>query len=1133
MLSFTSLLSTTQHTHEGSEPVDPDNLNSELATRLRACTLICELDIDEAMHGRLVSAMAALARRGVADDAHALRWHRALAAAYLVAEGVFQSAGRQFWPNLSVSHFTRASLGPVFEHALEVYRLERFTTLMEQGARRYVARIYAHGGIPRYSLRDLFEVIISAQRQGGGDARELVAYWREHPSRISVVDSAVQRFFLYGGDVSLDFLDRCLDLARARPTTLAEATPERFGLPAYVCEGFVALAPDLKRVRDGGTAVAVVPRPSVAIDPWDASGAMLVLPALGGELRDGSWSVVGQGAGARYPSTRTDRLAPVGPALHWQVEFRDDDASISRAYTFPGLARTGALLFDYHDGVLVTDPTRLRQPLVWILSPGGDDGAVLRGDGSAVPLIEEAPDPAGAWDGYHLAAYDLTGLDRLQIGRSRPGQASSGRAFWIRVRGERIALEGDALPAVRTDAGLPVYDGLPALRLPGFGVGPSAAAWHVRVVCDGTEHVFDGAALARLDGAVLDAAVPRDRISTVQLTARGPLGMDLRATFAVVPGLRVERPGGLLLPSRSKEDVLGLVTVYGPDGRSERLPVHSGRDVVSATVRDPAGHRLELRITVPCLQWALLGDGTERGDLGQERLRIPTSAVLDGALALLVVRTRQPGTPLCLQVRHDGRVLQEIPATAAGDEGRWAFDLRRFSGTVRAANEPTLNLTLVVHGVDVRLAEVRAELTVANLRVHQYVVPGHASVTLTWNERRPLRHRVARLWSLSAPWRLPFVTSIPDEARGEVTISGSDDDITPGCYLAEIGVDDGWAAALRPRATSPTVRQMRLGIEEDERYWLARQDPNDPYTVLAVAANGVGSITRSLTPAEVEQVTPATLDAMVLLRDLRGDSVAEASVEALARLVVAAPDEMAQGAVRAALEWSANHDSPFLLAALELVPRLARSPGALLPVADTSALWELCPPLAAALDFPHHDVSPVRARIEQGIGISLDQVPACQAVPPTGGRPPQLQRFAGMPLPMLVELRRACALVPKRPLDLDMQAAAHFEWLTADKEGRFSAASWYAEHQRLLERTRDLPAHLAECARVIHTPEHLTAAFPTMPFPELVHVAALHLVSGSPAAARAGAALRPLLVSSPLLVTRSLVLATAQAHLTA
>lgn len=1106
-------------------------MSSYLGTRLRYCKLICELDIDESLHARLVAGMQALANRPVADDVLALRRYRALAATYLVAEGVYQSVGRQFWPNLSVPHFSRASLGPLFEEALEVYGLEDFSTLVDAGARRYVSRIFAHGGIPKYSLRDLFEVIIAAQRQGCADAREIVAYWREHPSRIAVVDSAIQRFFLYGGDVSLDFLDRCLDLVRTRPTTLDEAAPERFGLPAYVCEGFVTLAPSLKQVRERNGSGTALPRPLVAVDPWDASGPTLLLPRLTGEFHDGTWSVVGQGAGARYSASRADRVAPLNPGLHWQVEYRGDSGDVSRVFTFPGLARTGALLFDYQDGVLASDPTRLRRPIVWILSPRGDDGVVLRGDGTALSPLEEAPDPAGAWDGYRLAAYDLTNVDRLQIGRAKAESATGARSFWVRTRGERIALDGTPLAGIRTDTGLPVYNELPTLRLPGFAEGAIGGAWYIRVVCDGTEHTFDGNALTTRGDHVLADIVPNDRISNVQLTARGPLGMDLRASFAVVPGLRVERPGSLLLPSKSKDDILAFVGVQGPDGRLQRLPVRSGGDSVTAVVRDSTGREMPLHMTVPCLQWAFVGDGAERGDLAQERLRISSSAVLETPLALLVVRTRKPGTWFALQVRNEGRILQDISATAAGEEGRWAFDLRRFSDTIRAAGEPSLNLTLSVEGIDVRVAEVRAELKVDNLRVHQYVVPGHASVTLTWEEQRPLRHGVARLWSLSVPWRPPLVVPIPDDARGEVTISGSDDEITPGCYLAEIAVDDGWVSSQRPTSSASTTRQMRLGVEEDERRWLARQDLGDPFTVLAIAAAGVGTAARFLTPFEIEEVTPAALDAMVLLRDLRGDTVAEPSVEALARLILVSPEAMARGAVHAALEWSDNHESPFLLPAMELIPRLARTAHSQEPIGDISPLWELCPPLAAALDLPHHTVPSIRARIEHGLGIGLGAVQGCETVPSTSGRPPQMQRFAGMPLPVLKELRRACSLLPKRPLDLDMQAAAHFEWLTADKEQRFSAVSWCAEHRRLLDKTSELPPALSALARTIRTPDHLTAAFPIMPFPELVHLAALHLASGSPAAARAGQALRPLLTICPLLVTRALVLAIAQFHL--
>lgn len=1112
-------------------PDDPDELSRYLGARLRSCNLVCELDIDEGMHAKLVAAMRELADRGVADDSQALRWHRALVATYLVAEGVFQSAGAEYWPNLSVPHFTRAALAPVFESALKVYELELFTTLVDEGARRYVSRIYAHGGIPKYSLRDLFDVVIAAQRHGCVDAREIVAYWREYPSRISLVDSAVQRFFIHGGDVALDFLDRCLELVRVRPATRAEASPERFGLPAYVCEGFVTLAPALKSVREGDASAAVVPRPSVAIDPWDASGPALVIPAVPGAFRDSVWTVVGQGAGARYAGGRTDRLAPLGPALHWQVAFQDEGANLTRAFTFAGLGRTAALLFEYHDGVLISDPTRLRQPLVWILSARGDDGAVLGPNGTPVPQVEEAPDPIGAWDGYRLAAYDLAGLDRLQIGRQPPGSTQKARAFWVRVRNERISLEGEALAGVRTDGGVPVFGVCPRLRIPGFDQSSASGVWNVRISCDGHEHVLDGSALARLGDGALDSVIPEGRLSHVHLTARGPLGTDLRAEFAVVPGLRVDRPGGVLLPARNADDVVGQVTVHGPDGRSERLPVRTGHDRVSTTVRDSTGRHVGLHVTLPCLQWALLGDANERGDFGQERLRISTDAVLEAASALLVVRTRRPGTTLQLQLRDDVSDLQQVDATAAGEEGRWAFDLRRFSSTLRASGQPSLTLNLVVNGLAVRVAELRAELTVANLRVHQHVVPGHASVTLTWDEARPLRHRVARLWSLSAPWRAPVVAQVADDARGEATISGSDQDLTPGCYLAEIGVDDGWATPMRPPATAPTVRQLRLGVEEEERHWLRRLDLEDPFTVLAIAISGAGSIARTLTPDEVEQVTPAALDAMAVLREPRASQVSESTIEALGRIVVAEPEAMARGATQAAVDWSSGHESPFLLVAIELLPRLARTQTPHGRVAETDTLWDLCSPLAAALDFPHRALPAVRARLEEGLGMPLDQVPACETVPPTGGKPPQLQRLAGMPLAVLTDLRRACSLVPTRPLDLDMQAAAHFQWLIADKEKRISVPAWCAEHMRLLEKTSELPAELRTCAQAIRTPAHLTQAFPFMRFPELVHLAALHVVTGSPAAPRGLRALRPLVSVCPLLVTRSLVLATAQAHI--
>jgi hypothetical protein len=437
---------------------------------------------------------------------------------------------------------------------------------------------------------------------------------------------------------------------------------------------------------------------------------------------------------------------------------------------------------------------------------------------------------------------------------------------------------------------------------------------------------------------------------------------------------------------------------------------------------------------------------------------------------------------------------------------------------------------LLVNGFEVDVGAVRAELEIAGLTVHQRIVPGHVSIALTWSESRRLKHRVARLWPLSMPWDKPTVTPVQDDARGEITISGSDEDLPPGYYLAEVGVDDGWATVRRPDLNASWTRQFRLGTEDDERHWLARQRYDDPYAVLASACT-LGRISRSLSPDEVQLVTPAALEALWVLREQGDGTSTSAVVTATAGLVTSAPDALSRGVEAAALEWSAVHNSSVLAPVLDLLPHIQQSSAAGKPLSDSAKLWELCSPLAAALDLPYVEVPEVKARCELGLGATLGEARGREIIPNTRGRHPALQPFANMPLDALDALRRASSLVPKRPLDLDTQASVQFEWLIADKLKVFSAKDWASAYRGLGTRSSELRADLGRDFDAIRAPSHWAGVFPEMLFPELVYVAALHVITGTPSAYRAAGALREFLPSSSGIITSSLVLAAGHAHL--
>ncbi|MBA2670377.1 MAG: hypothetical protein H0U67_08415, partial [Gemmatimonadetes bacterium] len=779
---------------------DLDALEQEIQSGLHNSRLVCELSFDEHLRERLLEAMTDLRDAGLAGNGSTLRtFYPATTAAYLVVEGVFRFEAGNYWGNLEVSGLNPLVLGPTFEAAIRRLRLETFEQITQDGGLRFLAPILAHGGIPKYCLGDFFRVLLEELRRGGIDAADVLSRWRASPARLAGVDKPVGRFLLYGGAVSADLLQRCIEMVRECPPGTEQIDSARFGLPDYVCAGYGGFDDQQKRIATAGLR-SVVPRPYVLIDPYSATGPMLLLPAAAREVAGGYWTVVAGETGARYRVTSEDRLVPLPPVLAWAVELYSSSGERVRSFPLGGLSGSGTLFFYCDDGRLVSDLSRLRSASVWLLSRCGEVGQPHNGiSGKSLIPTEQAPLLAGAWSGFCFAAYDLTDVPRLRI-----GEPNADEMLWVRVRREEIVLVDEPVAGVRSDPeGLPVYAEIPRLRISGLGQGEANARWSAQIECNGESVSFNGPELAGYGENVLKQALARGIPTEIRVRVLGSLGSDFRAHFIVIPGLEIKRPQSLILPDSPPQTVTVRAGTLGP----ARLAVPEGADSVAYEVPSDDGRVFSLRIMVPRLQWAAITEGLKHGELGQAPVRLSAQALADDETALLVVRTRRPGTPLSLRLCDGALTLQEETAYAAGEEGRWTFDLRRFGDTVRVAEKPTLLLRLQVDWREVHLGEVRSDLEVFDLESTCYTAPGITCIHLCFQQRRAFRNRVARLWPLSEPWRPPVEEPIPDDVC-DVILRGPADLIPPGLYVAEITVDDGWIQLARPDRLAPATLEL-------------------------------------------------------------------------------------------------------------------------------------------------------------------------------------------------------------------------------------------------------------------------------------------------------------------------------------
>lgn len=1085
-------------------------LERTLRSRLAGRRIVAEIGLDAKTHEQVVEAITMVVRRLKSPRSVAMAYP-ALLVCYLAGHGIYGYAHGGLWSTVTVPGID-FSFGPAFERAVRFLRLETFEDMVAgDNAQRYVAPILAHGGIPKYSLDDLFTLVLKDVGKVT-DARDLMGLWRTRKSAFFGVDKPVSRFLLYGGGLARDFLDRCLDMVLSYARTGTIPKPDEVGLPAHVVVGFrkfgARVPPELHKHGRRW------PRPEIRLDPWGGSaGPELSLPPVEVTGR-AAWHLQADGHLERVEAARHDtKTIQLHPSRSWTVALAKDGHT-QRETTFEGIdaEEIPALFFEPSSGRLLEVGAGLGADELWILCP---PQAKVEGVGSEGPAelssLEELPEPTGAWSGYALRHVELRDVRAVSV--SMP--AGRERRLTVRSPAARPVLVGTPTSGVRTVDGTPVYPSLPKLALP---PGADTSAWTLRLTAGRATTTVPAAKLTGgPDGLELNSLCDATKPATMDLLVRGTsLGSDLRVAFALVPGLRIGRPDRLLLPG--DRDAMVEVSAAVPlqaDG-SGSLRLDAGPDDQQLAVEIPAAYGpLRLSIALPRLLWATTRTDQAKIELAGRKLVLSADDVTDGTVTALIVRTGILGLPLRLRLVAGGAVRQDTGAgaCASGDDGRWVFDLARFRDTVRSLDEPIAHLELEAGQWPIRVGEVRSSLHIHDLRAGGFTDGDYASVEIQWREDRPLRNRVLRLWSLDRPWEGPITEPVPDGVSGCGAISGYER-IPVGSYLVELAVDDGWTSPRRPSRSSPTVAHVRVGDATDLRHRLDRLSLDDPLHILEIAL-GTGEICRHLEPAELLKLAPAALKALqvMLANDLSG-SVTNHRFSAVASLLTADTNAFADACV-GAVEAGQCTDEELVVLAVVLARRL-RAGAQEVDDAMLRSLWEVAPPLAAGLDV---GPDPNESQLSRGREFVWDPGDDEDLRPPLGD--PPNQRWIGIPAEQLASIRQEVELVPRRVLSIDSWLAANFEWLEAAKASGSGVEHWWEVNSSLVREVGPLPA-AAQAHLDARQPPTGTVSWAAIP--RATFACVLHVITDSAHATRAGRALVEAMAFAPRLVARDLVL---------
>ncbi len=1088
-----------------TEIQSPGSREEEFARALRGRRLIFEIGLTQDTYETAALTFRSPSTGELIFGRSYLRLYPATLAVLLATAGALKYRQGELWPAIGVVGPKAAQVGQAFMDALHLLRLETFDTLMEhERALRYLTPILAHGGIPQYCLSDFFRLLVRTIRQGSTEPHEILSLWTTRKSLTQGVDKPAIRFILHGGEPALDFLQRCVDLVLETRRIGVMPSNSSLGLPQSLVDAFSEFEIEAREVVTRNT----FPRPYVQLDPWDGLGPKLELPSSGGTLRV-EWRVRDGRTATNYGASSFERTIRLNPARRWEIEGRMENGE-PRTFIFDGFDSFPVLFFDPVSARISRQTNELR--LASVLALHSRDELTLHvidatGHEGNPPDEEELPQPVGIWSGYRLSHYRLTGA-RLLVATKKAG----GESLQIRVvpPAERPSLDESLDPrSIRSIGGASLYSEFPKFTLPEI---PDFPWEHWRITARTKADVIDTTAdqLDRIGNSFSLKPILGDWLLTeIQLAIRGPLGSDLAALFAVVPGLAIERSTDLLLPDQPiniklhKAPEIQMETCE-EDGNHILCPIRLG----SST--------LTLQITVPRLEWAL-NTGRDAGvSTSSTVLWIDISEMLESADAVLVVSTGLLGVPMRLRLSSGIEILQLSEWVTTKDSGRLFFDLARFRDTISQIGGATLEFVLDFARESVTVAKLITTLKVEGIQASRIVEGNRVLLSGSFTDIRGVKQKEVRLWSLDRIWDRAIVVQLLKANSFEKDCES----LVPGNYLVEVALIDPWNEPIRPRLGSPNTAEVTLGNPHELDEYRAGLNSGSPLQALELAV-ATGAVGRPLTEAEALAVSIEAIQTACWQLDRLGPAVLEdLSFRYIVETLGRSPATFFKSVCNAvdSGHFGTRDLLRFAIAVMPLMTAgsVVNETEWVAEVASDSTvrnLWTACPPLAAAYDSRR-----ALAGDKESDGRRTDFLGTQLTAKIDFGGPIGNEWL--FPPILLRHFYREMQVKPARPLfDIDSLAEANYEWLLAEKEGRFRSEDWVLQHWDLHKK---LPVY---CDTIR---EHLESRTPRplfdvgMKLSKLVLGGAIHIASGSQRCEEAAKALLPLVTAVPKLLARDL-----------
>lgn len=835
-----------------------DPLEERLSEEIKGVNIIDELSIDRELHKKLQKAFNYHLRQRSLKGL--LRSYTTCFAVHLVAEGIYGYKSGNYWGGTPLKkHGSQNDVqegGQFFETFVETYGLETFP----DRPFRYVSLILLHSSIPNDVLPSFFEhalhpAVHDPEWQDFG-SRELIQRWPERPPS-NRLPKVAHTFFQNGGEVAVDFIARCLEMAEQTARSGDVPSAEKVRLPKRIPEAYAEWHGSRQENSSPGTQKthkhrsrkrrASTEPPQIWLDPWQAQ-IMVDLPEqkFSASRKSGDalkWKVEAKSRAEvtttqveahTYKSredwkSESESMPLVAPARSYDISLTG--LTSSQAWTFEALSPENQLLvFDGDTREVIESPQALPSRPLWFVYPHEEE---LSANGGREIHAEQRLH--GPWENFAMGCWDLSSADSVAVGDKTWPVVSQGQGLQPRLLGgEELPIGGNREK---------YYTQLPKIRVPvppGRSPEEEVKDWEWRIAAEGeapSAREFDPErpeVILENHALTLSLSQLIDQVGNFEVGVRGPLGRSASFAISHVGDCSVNLPSEPRLPKEDGSYPRERAILNAPSGVElvcERDDVEiesSGSGVYEVVFGETCtqasiGMRpeqvessVDLPLASPGLQWKVQGEEWNRS-WSTRPLRLAIDEIEQSDEAGLLVRGQPSSgaTDVHGKIRvEDGEDLLQSIASKSRAAGRLRFDLLEVLDLLRRTDR-SLQLRLKL-GEDrsATIARLEASLEVEDLSLIEDRSGDMWDLMVTWETAgKPVRNRRFRLWPVGRPWESPRTFEIPDGARGEARFQRVVSELPPGPYVAALNLEDPWQENFpeRPSKEDPNADVVRVG----------------------------------------------------------------------------------------------------------------------------------------------------------------------------------------------------------------------------------------------------------------------------------------------------------------------------------